>query len=375
MFTILACLIFSATSVPIAESFVFPVSPYNSYHIEYGQTFMGLSTTIGKYHMGEDLNFGQGNDDLGKPVFSVANGIVVRVDDTNEMNSWGKVLVVAHTLPNNQIVYSIYAHLQKILVNKAEVVSKGQKIAKIGNANGYYVDGAHLHFAIKKRRPFPPSPGSNPYVYPLGVDDPTDYYCPSLFVANRNNPVATYLTLWQWVVVSVPDFSPIATAFVRVDHPGSLSYYTISDAIKNGVLKNKVRETMPNGQTIDTSFGFTIFDPRVTYRFYAKTTGVSITLFPQQSEFWDKQALQDLVWVARSSGIVLYIKPETLNSWPTVLWGNTPVLASSMKVVLLNGLESSFVDARIIDNPLIRGYGLLENINSLSSVIGGDHVD
>lgn len=374
MLTVLLCSIMSG--VPVAESFVFPVNPYDFYYVEYGQTFMGLSTTIGKYHMGEDWNIKTGgNTDLGKPVFSIANGIVVRADNTNEVNSWGKVLVVAHTLPNNEIVYSIYAHLQKILVDKAEVVNRGQKIAKIGDANGYYQDGAHLHFAIKKRRPFPPSPGSNPYVYPLGVDDPADYYCPSLFVANRNNPATTYLTLWQWVAVEVSDFCPIATAFVRVDHSGSLSYYTIFDAIQNGILKDKVRETLSNGQTIDMPFGVSIFDPNVTYRFYAKTTGVSITLFPQQPEFWDKQALQDLVWMARQTNFTVFIKPETFRTWPTVLWGNVPVLASTISGLRFDGSRVDFVDARLIENPLIRGTALLENIDSISSGIGGDQVD
>lgn len=102
------------------------------------------------YHMGEDWNgLGGGNTDLGDPVYSVANGIVVMARDARM--GWGNLVIIRHTfLENRQLstVDSLYAHLDRIMVREGQQVVKGQQVGTIGTNRGMYT--AHLHFEIRK---------------------------------------------------------------------------------------------------------------------------------------------------------------------------------------------------------------------------------
>lgn len=110
------------------------------------------------YHLGEDWNGSQGGSgDINLPVRSVANGRVVYVHDTDAKNSWGKVVGLEYLLADGSREYGFYAHVKEILVSMDQDISKGQQIATIGDANGFYVGEnicgadaaagcAHLHY-------------------------------------------------------------------------------------------------------------------------------------------------------------------------------------------------------------------------------------
>ena len=72
-------------------------------------------------------------------VRAVQKGIVVLADKINEL---GNTVIISH----HENFFSLYAHLDKINVNKRQVVEKKQNIGTIGKANNN--EGPHLHFEI-----------------------------------------------------------------------------------------------------------------------------------------------------------------------------------------------------------------------------------
>jgi len=130
------------------------------------------------YHMGEDWNgLAGGNSDLGAPVYSVANGLVVMARDVRM--GWGNLVIIRHTfLENRQLstVDSVYAHLDKIMVREGQQVVKGQQVGTIGSNRGMYT--AHLHFEIRKNLFI----GFNQRGFPR---DLSSYYVPGKFINPR----------------------------------------------------------------------------------------------------------------------------------------------------------------------------------------------
>lgn len=109
------------------------------------------------YHPGEDWNVpdspgGSCNGDKGLNVVATADGVVVYANST----SWGGV-VIQHNY-NGESWYSQYGHVQNITVSKDNVVTKGQKIAEIGDVE---TTCAHLHFEIRTSNH--PNPCNGPY--------------------------------------------------------------------------------------------------------------------------------------------------------------------------------------------------------------------
>tara|TARA_B100000401_G_C52773872_1_gene704651 strand:- start:2 stop:697 length:696 start_codon:yes stop_codon:yes gene_type:complete len=92
----------------------------------------GINSTIS--HNGVDIAAVYKSD-----VRAVQKGIVVLADKINEL---GNTVIISH----HENFFSLYAHLDKINVNKRQVVEKKQNIGTIGKANNN--EGPHLHFEI-----------------------------------------------------------------------------------------------------------------------------------------------------------------------------------------------------------------------------------
>jgi len=121
-------------------------------------------------HLGDDWNgVGGGNTDLGDPIYAIANGYVSFAKDVK--GGWGNIIRIIHHNPDATKVESLYAHCQKILVNKGDYVTKGTKIATIGTADGAYL--AHLHFEIRDQINLPIGPGYSSDI--KGYLNPTKY--------------------------------------------------------------------------------------------------------------------------------------------------------------------------------------------------------
>jgi murein DD-endopeptidase MepM/ murein hydrolase activator NlpD len=101
-------------------------------------------------HLGEDWDgIGGGDTDLGDPIYSIGDGVVVFARDCHM--GWGNVVIVRHAYREGGAIKnidSLYGHLDSILVQRGQRVARGEKIATMGTAHGLY--DAHLHLEIRK---------------------------------------------------------------------------------------------------------------------------------------------------------------------------------------------------------------------------------
>ena len=122
--------------------------------------------------MGDDWNgIGGGNTDLGDTVYAIGNGIVSYARDHGP--GWGNVVRVLHkVVDQDTMMYeSLYAHLDTILVEKGELLVRGQPLGTIGNADGAY--WAHLHLEVRDKLHLPVGGGYSTET--AGYLDPTQF--------------------------------------------------------------------------------------------------------------------------------------------------------------------------------------------------------
>ncbi len=77
----------------------------------------------------------------GDPVIASAAGKVLYVG--TGLRGYGKLVIVKH----NKSWFSVYAHNREILVKEGQQVTRGQKIAEMGNTDA---DQVKLHFEIRR---------------------------------------------------------------------------------------------------------------------------------------------------------------------------------------------------------------------------------
>lgn len=124
-----------------------PVSP------EYNQlidaSYRYASTQNGRFDVHHGVEF---YNPSGTPVLAVAGGQVVFAgDDLQQAEAlfprfYGNYIILAHATSLGEM-YSLYAHLSRILVQVGEHVSPGQVIGEVG-ASGAAI-GSHLHLEIR----------------------------------------------------------------------------------------------------------------------------------------------------------------------------------------------------------------------------------
>lgn len=126
----------------LSDGFDFPVGKPHAKGYYNAQPF-GRNT-----HLGDDWNGrGGGNTDLGDPVYAIANGYVSEAEDFG--GGWGRVVRIVHKIPGapRPYVESLYAHFDKMNVQKGDWVRRGAQIGTIGNNGGMYY--AHLHLELR----------------------------------------------------------------------------------------------------------------------------------------------------------------------------------------------------------------------------------
>jgi murein DD-endopeptidase MepM/ murein hydrolase activator NlpD len=129
-------------------------------------------------HLGEDWDGIRGGDsDLGDPIYSIGEGVVVFARDCHM--GWGNVVIIRHAFREDGTVKnidSLYGHLNTILVQRGQAVSRGQKIATMGTAHGIY--DAHLHFEVRKNLAI----GMSRAAF---ARDQSNYYDPTQFILSH----------------------------------------------------------------------------------------------------------------------------------------------------------------------------------------------
>ncbi len=78
----------------------------------------------------------------GQAVNAAGNGRVIY--SGSDLRGYGKLVIIKH----NKNFLSVYAHNSKILVNEGQQVTRGQKIAEMGNSDS---DKVSLHFEIREQ--------------------------------------------------------------------------------------------------------------------------------------------------------------------------------------------------------------------------------
>jgi hypothetical protein len=104
----------------------------------YGSLSSKFGRRRGENHDGIDIAAPKGTQ-----VFASRSGHVIY--SGNKISGYGNMVIVRH--PDSYA--TVYAHLSKILVNKGQFVSRGQKIGRVG-ATGR-ATGPHLHFEVRNR--------------------------------------------------------------------------------------------------------------------------------------------------------------------------------------------------------------------------------
>jgi murein DD-endopeptidase MepM/ murein hydrolase activator NlpD len=161
--------------IKLADGFDFPVGKPDAQGYYKAQGFRP------HHHLGEDWDgIGGGDTDLGDPIYSIGDGVVVFARDCHQ--GWGNVVIVRHAYRDRdgmiRNIDSFYGHLQKILVHRGEAVRRGEQIAKMGTAHGLY--DAHLHFEIRKNIEIGMSRAKF-------AEDYSNYYDPSKFILSHRH--------------------------------------------------------------------------------------------------------------------------------------------------------------------------------------------
>lgn len=140
-------------------------------------------------HTGADLNL-PGNADAGAPIYAIADGRVITSRFCG--TSWGWLIVIEHKDDDGNPFYSRYAHVNHIqfpVVGENQPVTFGSTIALVGNADGTYGFGHHLHFDISHTQVLKTNPGH----WPGDVDEAivrSNYSDPRRFIIEKHTQPA-----------------------------------------------------------------------------------------------------------------------------------------------------------------------------------------
>jgi hypothetical protein len=182
-----------AARIPLAARFDPPLGSEHGALSYNAQKFWEMNETRGGHHTGDDLNgIGGMDSDLGDPVFSAADGLVLYTGEPSP--GWGKLVVIAHRTAKGEVLHSMYAHLDRIDVARGTLVPRGGRLGTVGTANGNYP--AHLHFEIRASD---------------GVDIGAGY---AMYPLNRLDPAATVDALRG---AAADDLSPAPLAIALAD--------------------------------------------------------------------------------------------------------------------------------------------------------------
>ena len=101
------------------------------------------------YHTGADLNLNYPvwDADQHSDVYAMGDGKVTYAK-LFSTQYWGNIIVIDHGTVDGMPLFSRYGHVEEIKVAAGQVVTKDQKIAKVGNGEDLFP--YHLHFDISR---------------------------------------------------------------------------------------------------------------------------------------------------------------------------------------------------------------------------------
>lgn len=148
----------------------------------YGATYFAIFSYIHPWHNGIDIVAKTGAN-----IHSPTDGIVAHIGDQDKYcykRAYGKFVAIKN---DNDAKTLLYAHLNKILVNKGDKVKTGDIIGLVGQSG--QATAPHLHFSVFSAASFklPVRNGCGPY--PTGKDANPIPYLESLNSRNDKFPL------------------------------------------------------------------------------------------------------------------------------------------------------------------------------------------
>lgn len=132
----------------------------------------------GHIHAGVDLQTRKAyQTDIGQPVYSMSNGIVTRVDQTDQGTGYGALCIIWNQSNNDLWLYGDLSD-NTVMVNVGETVSQGQQISIEGNPSGTASSGLHVHMEKENQSDGVFKFGYNNSIDPLagtGIANVVDY--------------------------------------------------------------------------------------------------------------------------------------------------------------------------------------------------------
>lgn len=122
---------------------------YGSSYYEYGTD--GPKDSPLRIHTGIDIA-----NPVGTTVRAAGDGLVIFATDALDLEqitfqnspAYGKVVVIEHYYGfQGKPVYTLYAHLEGVLVKKGDSIVQGQAVALMGNTG--HASGPHVHFEVR----------------------------------------------------------------------------------------------------------------------------------------------------------------------------------------------------------------------------------
>lgn len=197
----------------------------------------------------------------GTPVLAVAEGKVVYAgeDQTQQFgpstNYYGRLVVIEHPFraAGGEPVFSLYGHLERVLVETGEPVIRGQEIGLVGDAGVAY--GPHLHFEVRVGDPTSFAATRNPelWIFPFGgfgtlagrVTDADGSPLYDVTIQVRSPNVARYA--FSYADDSVNGDSVFGENFALGDLPAN--YYDVSVTADGRVRFRRMVYVYPNRTT------------------------------------------------------------------------------------------------------------------------------
>lgn len=329
---------------------------YTQYHTQYNSDPYVL-----KYHLGEDWNGICGGDtDLGAPLYAIADGQVVFLDDIGTVTGQGKRLYIRYSFPytknvSRKITFdSAYYHLNGMasgitwisgIPNSGSEVTLGQTVAYLGKTG---TTSAHLHWEAQTDLTIPL--GTNPYQNPLTISHVLKYRSPSLIVDDHKMVDTYFLTSGQWYFFTMSE-----------NAPGSIAYFeygdnlkTIKDAISAGWVNSYgVIFSRDGGASWQyyTDADNNFFEDGVMYAIYANVSGLAFKMPTPQNQYQSDRARLDMLHAVEGNSNFVSVKTET--------YGYDPDWSANFEIhyMAFNVSSGGYVyvnQATSKDNPLVR---------------------
>lgn len=301
-------------------------------------------------HTGIDANNNKPthNTDKGAPLYAVADGVVT-FSGIGEGKSWGWIVI----LDCGSFIcrYAHVNHFNYPVKMVGDRVKQGDVIAHIGNADGYYGEGHHLHFDITTTDillRYPSDwPGSDKERLLLSYADPIRYIIDRKDTSPMPDPIPDPILSYA-----------MTTYRLRLrDHASVYApYSTIVDQYKVVTIKNydpnKQYNAVQDGGYLATEYLLPVHKlpavVKVTTSLNARSapvvsaTNIVLRLKPDAPiDVWQGSQTNDFIQMANGLGFPLWVATE----WIAITLPNIPVIDN---IIDISGGSQTVVDAAFV---------------------------